>query len=305
LTRNLLALSRKQLAQPKALELNAVVAEVMKMFGRLLGEDIELISRLSPDPGQVVADSGQLHQVLMNLLVNARDAMPHGGRITIETTNVETESGSYVRLRVSDSGSGMSDQVKQHLFEPFFTTKEPGRGTGLGLATVDAIVRQSAGRIQVTSKLGEGTAFDIFLPRVVTGGPAQSAVPSSATAGQGSETVLLVEDQAAVRQYIRSVLEDSGYQVLQAANGPDALALARQFPGVIHLLLTDIVLPQMNGVELSEKMKLARPGIRLLFTSGYAEETFGTRGIVAGELTWLPKPFVPTALLAKVREALL
>ncbi|MEO8368197.1 MAG: CHASE2 domain-containing protein [Candidatus Solibacter sp.] len=301
LTRNLLALSRKQLAQPKVLDLNVVVNEVVKMFDRLLGEDIELKSELSPELAPVVADSGQLHQILMNLLVNARDAMPHGGKITIQTKNVETDE---VCLRVSDSGSGMSDEIKRQLFEPFFTTKEPGRGTGLGLATVDQIVRQSAGRIEVTTKLGTGTAFDIYLPRAADRASVQPGGPVSATDWQGSETVLIVDDQAAVVQYIRSVLEDAGYQVLLAANGADALELEQQYPGVIHLLLTDIVLPRMNGIELSEKMRVARPGIRLLFTSGYAEEAFGSRGIIAGELTWLPKPFVPSELLSKVREAL-
>jgi len=316
LTRNLLAFSRKQLAQPRALDLNVVVAETKKMFGRLIGEDIELITWLSPELGQVMADSSQLHQILMNLLVNARDAMPLGGKVIIETKNVEAdedfvrrhpdfEPGSYVRLRVTDNGMGMTDEVKRHLFEPFFTTKEPGKGTGLGLATIYGIVRHSGGKIEVTSKLEEGATFHIYLPRVKVEGSVQPGAHDSAARRQGSETVLVVEDQDAVRQYIRAVLQDSGYCVLEAANGPDALALAEQFSGMIHLLVIDVVLPLMNGGEVAEKLKMARPGVKVLFTSGYAEEeTMGSRGLTANDLAYLPKPFGPEELKAKVREAL-
>ena len=316
LTRNLLTFSRKQLVQPKVLDLNAVVEEAVQMFGRLLGEDVDLSTDLSSELGQVRADAGQMHQVLMNLLVNAGDAMPEGGSIAISTRNIEAdgefvrlhpdmEPGSYVCLRVSDTGTGMTDEVRQHIFEPFFTTKEPGRGTGLGLATIYGIVRQSAGRIEVASKPGEGATFDVYLPRMMAGGSAQATAPDSAALWHGTETVLVVEDQAAVLQYVCSVLHDAGYRLLEAANGPDALVAAQQFEGPIHLLLSDIVLPGMNGLVLSEQLKASRPGIRILFMSGYAEEAMGNRGIVANQVTYLPKPFGPDALRAKVREALI
>ncbi len=315
LTRNLLAFSRKQLAQPKALDLNAVVDEARNMFGQLLGEDVELTTRLSPELGHIMADSGQIHQILMNLVVNARDAMPGGGRIVIETKRVEAdenflrmhpdfEPGSWICLGVTDTGTGMSDEVQRHLFEPFFTTKEPGRGTGLGLATIYGIVRQSAGKIEVTSKLGEGTAFHVYFPRIAGGPAAQSGANDRGPVIQGSGTLLVVEDEDEVRRYLRTVLEDTGYRVLQAADGPDALALAERFAGPIDLLVSDLVLPLMNGWELAEKLKMTRPGIKVLFLSGYAEDTMGNRGIDAGNLTYLPKPFGPEKLRAKVREVL-
>jgi PAS domain S-box-containing protein len=315
LTRNLLAFSRKQLVQLRVLNPNTIVAEAEKMYGRLIGEDIELITHLSPELGNVMADSGQLHQILMNLLVNARDAMPRGGVIVIETRNVEAGEdflrlhpgfapGFYICLAVTDTGTGITDDVKRHLFEPFFTTKDMGKGTGLGLATVHGIVRQNGGQIEVASKPGEGATFHIYLPRVQTGEPAQPGVHDMAAVWKGSETVLVVEDQDAVRQYIRTVLEHCGHRVLHAANGPDALALAEQFPDTIHLLVTDVVLPLMNGSELAEKLKLSRPQMKVLFTSGYSEETIGARGIISSDLAYLPKPFTPEALLVKVREAL-
>ncbi len=315
LTRNLLAFSRKQPAQPKALDLNTIVAAVEKMFSRLVGEDVELISRLSPVLGQVMADSGQLHQVLMNLLVNARDAMPQGGTVVIETRNVDVDDdfarrhfdikpGPYVYMGVTDTGTGMSDQIRQRLFEPFFTTKAPGRGTGLGLATIQSIVQQNGGKVEVTTGLGAGTTFHIYLPRVTTEilEEADSSVP--AIAPPGSETVLVVEDQDAVRRYVSAVLENSGYQVVQAANGPAALEFAAKFPETIHLLVTDLVLPLMNGRDLAEALKLTRPGIRVLFISGYSAEMIDTRGIIADDLAYLPKPFTPEELRAKVRTAL-
>jgi len=311
LTRNLLAFSRKQLAQPRPLDLNAVISEAEKMFGLLVGEDVDLITRLSPALGQVMADSTQLHQILMNLLVNARDAMPRGGRVVIETKNIEADEdfvrrhpackpGPYVYLGVTDTGTGMSDEVKRHLFEPFFTTKEQGKGTGLGLATIYGIVQQSGGTIKVASKPDEGSTFHIYLPRVETARPAQPILTDALPAMQGSKTVLVVEDQDAVRKFMRDVLENAGYAVLQAANGREALALAERFPKTIHLLVTDIVLPLMNGFELADTLKTARPEMKVLFTSGYAEETMGSRGIVADDLAYLPKPFSPEQLRSEV-----
>jgi CheY-like chemotaxis protein len=262
-----------------------------------------------------MADPGQLHQVLMNLAVNARDSMPHGGKLIIETRNVTTERdltgrhpglgpGSYVYLGVTDTGTGMSAEVKQHLFEPFFTTKEAGRGTGLGLATVYGIVRQSGGWIVVTSEPGHGTTFHIYLPRIGTDVAAQPGASDSGTAPRGSETVLVVEDQDAVRQLVGSVLEGYGYRVLQVSNGPEAIALAEQHPEPIHLLLTDLVMPLMNGRALADQLMASRPEIRVLYMSGYTEETICHQGVLDSGLTYLEKPFTPEALAKKVREAL-
>jgi PAS domain S-box-containing protein len=301
LTRNLLAFSRKQHVQPKALDLNSIVAESEKMFRRLLGEDIQLIARLSPGLGYVRADAGQVHQVLMNLLVNGRDAMPRGGTVVIETRN---EAGDSVYLGVTDSGTGMSDEVKRHLFEPFYTTKEPGKGTGLGLATVFGIVEQSAGKIEVSSTPGKGTTFHIYWPRAEAERVAETGANGRADSPQGSATVLVVEDQDAVRRYVRAVLEQSGCRVLEASNGPDALALVESFPETIQLLLTDLIMPLMNGRELADRLQALRPSLKVLFMSGYEEETIGSHGIVAADLAFLAKPFRPEELMAKVRETL-
>ena len=315
LTQKLLTFSRRQLAEPQALNLNQVVAEAEKIFGRLIGEDIEFITRLDPAVGEVLADRGQLHQVLMNLAVNARDSMPRGGKLIVETRNVIVGQdltsqypgltpGSYVYLGVTDTGTGMSAEVKQHLFEPFFTTKAVGRGTGLGLATIYGIVRQCSGWIGVTSELGHGTTFHIYLPRILSDAEAPRGTGAAGTAPRGSETVLVVEDQEAVRRLIGIILEDYGYHVLQVSNGPDAIALAAQHPGTIHLLLTDVVMPVMNGRVLADRLMAARPDLRVLFMSGYTEETIGHHGVLDSGLTYLPKPFSPDELAAKVREAL-
>ena len=315
LTQKLLTFSRKQLAEPKRVNLNLVVAEAEKMFGRLIGEDIEFITKLHPAVGEVMADPGQLHQVLMNLAINARDSMPRGGKLVIETRNVTVGEdlasqnpalapGSYVYLGVTDTGTGMSAEVKQHLFEPFFTTKEAGRGTGLGLATVYGIVRQSAGWIGVTSELEQGTTINIYLPRIDAEVQAQPGAGTPGTAPRGSETVLVVEDQEAVRRLICIILEDYGYRVLQVSNGPDAIAVAKQYPQTIHLLLTDVVLPLMDGRALADKLMAARPDLKVLFMSGYTEEQIGHHGVLDSGLAYLPKPFSPEELAAKVREAL-
>jgi PAS domain S-box-containing protein len=305
LTRKLLTFSRKQVVRPKPVSLNLLVAEAEKMLVRLIGEDIELITRMSPDLGLVIADPGQIHQILMNLVVNARDAMPDGGKVIVETKNVETDrAGPSVYLGVTDTGTGMSDQVKDHLYEPFFTTKDPGKGTGLGLATVYGIVQQNGGQIEVSSELGRGTAFHIYLPRIK---PAPTEQPGSlAPAGslRGSETVLLVEDQDAVRQLARTILESYGYCVLQASNGPEAIALAEQHPAPIHMLLTDIILPRMDGRTLADKLRAVRPETRVLYISGYSEEKIGANRAPDSDLAYLPKPFTSEALAAKVREIL-
>jgi PAS domain S-box-containing protein len=315
MTQKLLAFSRKQLIQPKALDLNLVVADAEKMFRRLIGEDIDLVTQLSPALGQVMADPGHLHQVLMNLVVNARDSMPQGGKVIIETKNAEVDgtyavqhpdlaAGSYVYLGVTDTGIGMSKEVKQHLFEPFFTTKGPGMGTGLGLATVYGIVQQSGGWIGASSELGQGTTFHVYLPRIQPDLAEQSGASPFAPALRGSETVLVVEDQDAVRQLISIILEGYGYHVLQASSGPDAIALAERYRDTIHLLLSDVVLPLMNGRVLAERLRASRPGIKVLHVSGYTEEMIGQRGLLDKGLSYLQKPFTPEALAAKVRETL-
>ena len=314
LTRNLLTFSRKEQAKPTVLDLNAVVADAGKMLVRLIGEDIELITRLSPRPGFVIADSSQAYQILMNLTVNARDAMPHGGQVVIETKNVEPDEDfvrrhpdferiSWVYLGFTDTGSGMSEDVKRHLFEPFFTTKNPGKGTGLGLATIYGIVQQSSGRIEVTSRPGEGTTFHLFLPRTTSEGQLANTSKTGPVM-KGSETVLVVEDQEAVRQYLRAVLERSGYRVLEAGNGLDALALVKRFDQTIHLIVTDLVMPLMNGLDLTEQVKITRPGTKVLFISGYANETIDDRGIDEPDLVYLQKPFDSEQLIAKVQEVL-
>jgi PAS domain S-box-containing protein len=305
LTQKLLAFSRKQLVKPRPVDLNILVAEAEKMFEHVIGEDIELVTHLNPDLGQVIADPGQIHQVLMNLVVNARDAMPEGGSVTVETKNVDSDGIlPYVYLGVSDTGTGMSDEVKRHLFEPFFTTKPQGKGTGLGLATVYGIVHQSKGRIEVASEPGRGTTISIYLPRTlpVRPEPSGEAIPTADL--RGSETVLVVEDQDAVRQFACTILESYGYRVLQSANGPEALALAAEYSAVIHLLVTDIILPLMDGRVLAEKLKAVRPDMKVLYMSGYSEERIGHSRESEGDLAYLSKPFTSKVLAERVRNVL-
>jgi PAS domain S-box-containing protein len=300
LTQKLLAFSRKQLVKPRQLSLNLVVTEAEKMLDRVIGEDIDLVTRLSPDLALVVADPGQMHQVVMNLVVNARDAMPNGGQVIVETKNAEHE----VCLGVTDTGTGMSEEVLAHLFEPFFTTKEPGKGTGLGLATIYGIVHQSGGRIEVKSKVGKGTTFLVYLARVESATPEGSDSPAPVTSLRGWETILVVEDQEAVRQMTVAILESYGYLVLQAPNGPEALAMAEKYSAPIHLLLTDIVLPLMDGRVLADKLRAVRPDTKMLYVSGYSEEKIGRRSPFEGDKAYLAKPFTSTALAARVREIL-
>jgi hypothetical protein len=313
LTQQLLAFSRRQIVQPTVLNLNLVVSDIQKMLRRLIGEDIEFVSQLSPDLGNITADQGQLQQVIVNLAVNARDAMPTGGTLLIETANVtfdetyasthaDTRPGPHVMLAVSDTGSGMTPEVKEHLFEPFFTTKPTGAGTGLGLATVYGMVKQSGGWIWVYTELGRGTTFKIYFPR--TDSPLTQSQPVLRSDVRGSETILLVEDQPEVRTLAVSALRKCGYTVHSAANGAEALATSRQAGGAIHLLVTDVIMPGMNGREVAGKLREERPDLRVLFMSGYTANAIAHRGVLDAGMDYLQKPFTPELLTAKVREVL-
>jgi two-component system, cell cycle sensor histidine kinase and response regulator CckA len=301
LTRQLLAFSRKQVLAPKVLDLNALVREMERMLARLIGADVQLASSLDPDLGRVRADPGQLEQVLLNLAVNARDAMPRGGRLAIETRNGGGPAGNVVVLEVADTGTGMDAETRARIFEPFFTTKEPGKGTGLGLAVVHGIVTQSGGQIEVESAPGRGTRFRIELPRVA-GDPSTSTVgPVDLPAG--TETLLLVEDEPAVRALDRRVLSNCGYTVLEAKDGRDALRVAAEHAGRIDVLVSDVVMPHLGGRQLAERLMAARPGIKVLFVSGYTDDAVVRHGVGA-EFAFLPKPFSPARLARKVREVL-
>jgi PAS domain S-box-containing protein len=309
-TRQVLSFSRKQVTSPRLIDLDDVAASVVTMLGPVIGEDIRVTHVRSPALWPVKADLGQIQQVLLNLAVNARDAMPEGGDLTIETDNVELpdahsvgETGSYVMAAVRDTGVGMNGDVRSHLFEPFFTTKEPGRGTGLGLATVHGIVKQSGGHLVVESAPGLGSTFRVYLPRA---GGEKPVVPAPAAdhAKGGSETLLLVEDDDAVRQLNLEVLRAAGYVMLEARHAGEALVIAERHPGPIHLLVTDVVMPHMSGLELAERLSAVRPGVRVLLVSGYADEAVARHGRSAAALPLLQKPFAPDALLRKARELL-
>jgi two-component system cell cycle sensor histidine kinase/response regulator CckA len=315
LTRQLLAFSRRQVLQPKVLDLNAVVTTMSRMLRRLIGEDIELVTALDPALGRVKADPGQLEQVLLNLAVNARDAMPQGGRLTLETANMELDEadgrphvgvapGRYVRLLVRDTGIGMDAATASHLFEPFFTTKELGQGTGLGLATVYGIVRQSGGHITVASTPGRGTTFTTYLPRLEEGVEAAESGVAPAKLRTGSETVLLVEDEAGVRGVAQEILRSTGYIVLAASDGNEALRISSQHEGPIHLLLTDVVMPGPSGPALVSCLASRRPEMRVMYISGYAEDAFVHYGSLAPGVVFLEKPFTHETLVRKVRETL-
>jgi PAS domain S-box-containing protein len=315
LTRQLLAFSRRQTIQPRVVEPSQVVAGMEKMLRRLIGEHIEL--RMGPGvaTGCIKVDPGQLEQVLLNLAVNARDAMPEGGRLTVETDDVALDEafarqhsgarpGRYVRLAVSDTGVGMDAATLANVFEPFFTTKGVGRGTGLGLAMVYGIVKQSEGYITVASEPGKGARFDLYFPRVNEAPAPEPGSPALPELLRGAETILLVEDQDDVRDLARDVLELSGYQVLEARNGAHALRVAAAHAPPIHLLVTDVVMPQLGGRELAATLGAARPGMRVVFMSGYAAEALGPRGVVDPGVPFIQKPFAPEALARKVREVL-
>jgi PAS domain S-box-containing protein len=313
LTTQLLAFGRRQVAQPKTIDVNELVLNIDKMLRRLIGDNIELVTALSPDAGRIHADPAQIEQVLMNLLVNSRDAMPEGGRITVETANATLEEqqasnplaarpGQYVVLSVLDSGHGMDEETRAHIFEPFFTTKEQGKGTGLGLAQVYGIVKQSGGEIVVASAPGQGTCMRVFLPRAYGAVAADARERPEAEGGHGTETVLVVEDQDEVRRLVSELLEQRGYTVLSAAQPQDAIAICNAHAGPIELLLTDVVMPQMGGRELAEKTAWIRPAMKVLFMSGYTEEVLA--GIGEPGFAFLRKPFTPAVLAHKIREVL-
>ena len=303
LTHQLLAFSRRQLLQLRIIDLNTVVASVDRMLRRVIGEDIELRTVLASDLGHARADAGQLEQVLMNLAVNARDAMPSGGILTITTANVEV-GGRGVTLSVRDTGTGMSREVQERIFEPFFTTKGPGHGTGLGLSTVYGIVAQSGGQVVVTSEPGAGSTFTIYLPADQADIDVVAACPPRASVRGGAETVLLVEDEALVRQLTHEILRRNGYRVLEAADGIEALAVVRDHAGHIDLMLTDVVMPRMSGHELVELAGPVRPDMRILYVSGYSEEAIARQGQLTQGVDLLSKPFTPGMLTAKIRELL-
>jgi signal transduction histidine kinase/CheY-like chemotaxis protein len=316
LTRQLLTFARRQIIEPRILNLNDLILNVEQMVSRLISADIKLTTILAPDLAQIKADPGQLEQVLLNLVVNARDAMPNGGELIIETANVtldhkyarrhaEVAPGEYVLLAVSDTGVGMTEEVKARLFEPFFTTKEVGKGTGLGLATCFGIVKQSGGHIRVYSELGEGTTLKIYLPQIEGVATPMVRLESSDTLVQGTETILLVEDEAAVRDLAARALRQQGYTVIEAADGREALRLAqRQTEKEIHLLLTDMVMPRMGGKELADQLKAVRPDLKVLFMSGYTDSTILRYGLLQPRMAFLQKPFSPQRLVRKVRDIL-
>jgi two-component system cell cycle sensor histidine kinase/response regulator CckA len=315
LTRQLLAFSRKQVLRPKVLDLNQTVTEMEKMLRRLIGEDVELRASLGPGLGSVKADPGQIEQVLMNLAINARDAMPHGGKLTIGTENVHlgeeyasqhiaVKPGPYVMLAVSDTGVGMDERTRARIFEPFFTTKGAGKGTGLGLSTVYGIVKQSGGNIWVYSEVGRGTTFKIYLPRVDEGAQADEPSAVAEEGLEGTETILLAEDEQVVRDLAREVLEMYGYRVLVAADGDAALSTCERHAGPIHLLVTDVVMPTAGGPELSRRLRQSRPEMRVLFMSGYTDDAIVHHGVLDDGVNFIQKPFEPEALARKVREVL-
>jgi PAS domain S-box-containing protein len=315
LTRQLLALSRRQVLQPKILDLNQVLSEIKKMLLRVIGEDIELIARLAPDLGLIKADKGQLEQVIMNLTVNARDAMPEGGKLIFETSNVEIDEeyhhrhpvvtpGPYILLTVSDTGEGMDKETQAHIFEPFFTTKGLGKGTGLGLSTVYGIIKQSNGFIWVYSECGKGTTIKIFLPRTQESLLASEKMLEPMSSPLGSETILLIEDEPMLRTAIKEGLEMNGYAVLDASNGDEALLIAQRYSNPIHLVLTDVVMPGRNGREVAEQLTPIHPEAKILYMSGYTNDAVIRHGLLNEQTAFLQKPFTPKALACKVRETL-
>jgi PAS domain S-box-containing protein len=308
LTRQLMAFSRRQVLAPVVLDLNSLVSETQKMLGRLIGEDIALTMRLDPELGRVKADPSQMEQVLMNLVINARDAMPNGGRLSIETKNTdacERDLGPCVAIIVRDTGCGMDETTKARIFEPFFTTKEPGKGTGLGLATVHGIVKQSGGSIAVDSRPGQGTTFTILLARLPADTPLANGSDSTLRfLPQGKGTVVLAEDEEGVRSVGSMALRIAGYNVLEARDGADALNLCQKHDGPIDLLVTDVIMPLMSGRQLADRLACTRPETKVLYVSGYVDDAVVRHGVLEAGMAFLQKPFTPTSLARKVLEVL-
>ena len=303
LTRQLLAFSRRQVVQPVALDLNVVAGQMHRMLERLIGEDIRLTFDLDPGLWRIRADAGQLEQVIMNLAVNARDAMPEGGTLVVTTRNLDDDSGQ-IMLAVADTGCGMDEATQQRLFEPFFTTKRPGQGTGLGLATVYGIVTQAGGRIELSSAPGRGTTFRIYLPRLE--GEGGSDVVASRPAGvvRGTERVLIVEDEESLRRIAQRILTAAGYTTICAANGEEAIAVLEAHDAPVDLLLTDVVMPGMSGHELAARIKVTHPDLKVLFASGYLPDAFPNRAQLGEDVQFLAKPYSPSSLTSKVRDVL-
>jgi two-component system, cell cycle sensor histidine kinase and response regulator CckA len=315
LTNQLLAFSRRQVLEPKVLNLNTIVSDMDRMLRRLIGEDIDLVTVLDPVLGSVLTDRGQIEQAIMNLVVNSRHAMPDGGQLTIETANVELDDayarehsgvvpGSYVMLAVSDTGIGMDEQIQTRIFEPFFTTKQQGEGTGLGLSMVYGFLKQSGGNIWVYSEPGKGTTFKIYLPRVTERPARSSQERRPAPPLRGSEMILVVEDEEGIRKLIRSILQQAGYTVVDASNGAEALRFCETHSEPIHLMISDVVMPQMSGRELANRLASLRPEIKVLFMSGYTDNAIVRHGVLEPDTPFLQKPFTPVSLTNKVREVL-
>jgi CheY-like chemotaxis protein len=306
--------SRQQMLEPRVVDLNEVLANMDKMLQRILGADVDLVSLPSKSLGRVRIDPSSVEQVIMNLVVNARDAMPTGGQLTMETANVELDEayaqehfgvtpGPHVMLAITDSGTGMDRATLARIFEPFFTTKESGKGTGLGLSTVFGIVQQSGGSVWVYTELGKGTTFKVYLPRV-DAAVEQLHLTVPPTTVRGSEMILLVEDDDQVRAVARGILVKHGYHVIEARNGGEALLISEKHPGTIHLLLSDVVMPQMSGPELARRLASTRPDMRVLCMSGYTDDSIVRHGVLEARLAFLQKPITPDALATRVREVL-
>jgi two-component system, cell cycle sensor histidine kinase and response regulator CckA len=315
LTRQLLAFSRKEIFTPQILNLNSIIENLEKMLQRIIGEDVQLIVSMDCESGSVRVDPGQIEQVIMNLVVNARDAMPQGGRLTIKTANVDLDAactrehtgqqpGSYVVLTVSDTGCGMTEGVKQHIFEPFFTTKETGKGTGLGLAVIHGVIKQSKGYIEVYSESDVGTTFEIYLPRVEPSPALDNSVSKIHHDMHGTETILLVEDDIAVRALTHHILVNHGYTVLKASDGNEGLRVAERYTDTIHLLITDVVMPGLSGRQLAERMQSVHPEAKVIYLSGYMDDAVVRHGILQDEVHFLQKPFSIDALILKTSEVL-
>ena len=315
LTRQLLAFSRKQIIDPKVLDLNAIINDFHEMLRRLVREDIDITLALAPSLGRIKVDPTQIEQVITNIVLNARDAMPHGGKLTIETCNAtiyesdvrkhsDAKPGEYIQLAIRDSGVGMTDEVKARLFEPFFTTKGVGQGTGLGLATCYGVVKQNGGHIAVESAVGKGTTFRIYLPRVADRVSRTVGDATVVLMSVGHETVLLVDDDEAVRQMAELMLTKLGYQVLVAGSGEAALNIAKAKNGAIHLLLTDVIMPKMSGQQLAGDLRKMYPKIKMLFVSGYTADAIVSDGVLEPGVAFLQKPYLSFALACKVRAVL-